>query len=178
MKQCIAFLLVGTVFTAGQAGAEPGSERTTPKQLGLTVWDKTGLQLTRPVTGGIPLARGTAPAGVGFALHDQDLAPVPCQSTVLARWQDGSARWVLLDFAAQPPPHGKVPFTLSYGPQVKPAPVKDPLEVISAEPWSGIQAGALRLLPDKDSLWRFSDRLSLKWTLVRPPAQHGEAQVG
>ena len=50
----------------------------------------------QPVTGGIPLAQGEAPAGTAFVLVGKD-GPVPTQATRLATWPDGSARWLLLD---------------------------------------------------------------------------------
>ena len=42
--------------------------------------------------------QGAAPQGTRFALYDAEGTPVPCQTKVLARWKDESARWLLLDF--------------------------------------------------------------------------------
>jgi hypothetical protein len=80
--------------------------------LNLTVRDMSSLDTLRPVTGGVPIAEGAAPAGSGFTLHDADGAEVPLQTEVLARWDDGSARWVLLDFQAAPPADGEASYTL------------------------------------------------------------------
>ncbi len=84
-------------------------------RLDLTVRDNAGVGGPRPVTGGVPLPRGAAPAGAAFVLTTADGAPVPLQSSVLARWQDGSARWVLLDFTADVQPCGEARFVLSTG---------------------------------------------------------------
>jgi len=61
------------------------------------------------------LVEGAAPDGVKFALYDENGEPVPCQISVLARWKDGSARWVLLDFQAEPSANGTASFKLSWG---------------------------------------------------------------
>lgn len=55
----------------------------------------------RPVNGGVPVVKGAAPRGAVFSLFNARGRPVPVQSKILARWQDGSARWVLLDFLAE-----------------------------------------------------------------------------
>lgn len=97
--------------TAAFCAPEPSA----PMPLGLTVESLAGsAQGLRPVTGGVPLARGEAPEGTHFVLRDAGGKPVPVQSTVLARWKDGSARWVLLDFQAAPPPGASARFTLAW----------------------------------------------------------------
>ena len=68
----------------------------------VTVRDLTGTRRPRPAGGGIPLPESAAPQGVTFRLVAADGADVPVQAEVLARWKDGSARWVLLDFIADP----------------------------------------------------------------------------
>ncbi len=83
--------------------------------LQLTVRDLTGVSGPRPVTGGVPLPAGAAPATAEFALSTASGQPLPLQSRVLARWQDGSARWVLLDFMADLPAFGQAAFALTTG---------------------------------------------------------------
>ncbi|MHC4511512.1 MAG: RIFT barrel domain-containing protein [Planctomycetota bacterium] len=58
--------------------------------MSISVRDTSGVKSLRPVTGGIPLAQGAAPDGVHFALCDENDNPVPLQTSVLARWKDGS----------------------------------------------------------------------------------------
>mgnify|MGYP001119422526 CR=1 FL=1 len=84
----------------------PAAETAPPRELALSVQDLTGLDGLRPVSGGVPLAAGAASRGAAFVLTDEQGETVPCQSHVLTRWKDGSARWVLLDFQAAPPPAG------------------------------------------------------------------------
>ncbi|MBU4199452.1 MAG: hypothetical protein KKE37_03885 [Verrucomicrobia bacterium] len=70
------------------------------KRLDLNVKDITGLNMIRPVTGGVPINRGAAPRGSVFLLYDSKGKAVPLQSLVMRRWDDDSAQWVLLDFQA------------------------------------------------------------------------------
>lgn len=51
-----------------------------------------------PITGGIPLARGTVTEASDLGLVDDRGVPVPLQTQATSRWPDGSVRWVLLDF--------------------------------------------------------------------------------
>jgi hypothetical protein len=51
----------------------------------------------QPVTLGVPFPKGTLTDGK-VALRDADGRPVPVQAEPLARWSDGSVRWLLLDF--------------------------------------------------------------------------------
>lgn len=52
-------------------------------------------RIAEPVRVGVPIPRGELPGAVAASLGGQ-----PVQSEVLARWGDGSAKWVLLDLAA------------------------------------------------------------------------------
>ncbi|MGC8861881.1 MAG: hypothetical protein ACP5R5_03795, partial [Armatimonadota bacterium] len=74
----------------------------------------SGVVGRRPVTGGGPIAQGAAPQGSRFALFDGAGQAVPFQSRVIARWKDGSARWVLLDFISDPPPLESLTYTLRW----------------------------------------------------------------
>lgn len=57
-------------------------------------------RVDEPLMMGIPLPKGALFEPAGLSLVDQQDRPVPLQSEVLARWSDGSIRWVLLDFLA------------------------------------------------------------------------------
>ncbi|MCK5801877.1 MAG: hypothetical protein KAI66_03545 [Lentisphaeria bacterium] len=72
------------------------------KLLDLTVTETAGLDMARPVSGGVPLAEGAAPADSAFVLKEHNGQPVSLQTQVLARWKDGSVRWLLLDFLRNP----------------------------------------------------------------------------
>ena len=85
------------------------------KELSITVQDVAGPGTLRPLTGGVPIAEGAAPEGSVFVLHDDKGNTVPLQTSVLARWKDDSARWILLDFQAKPPANGRFSYVLSWG---------------------------------------------------------------
>ncbi len=79
----------------------------------IAVQDRGGLAGPRPVTGGVPVREGAAPAGSAFVLHTAAGKGVPLQTRVLARWKDGSARWLLLDFATAVAAGGRADLVLS-----------------------------------------------------------------
>jgi len=84
------------------------------KELSITVRDMAGIDKLRPVTGGVPIAEGAASEGSSFLLRERNENAVPIQTSVLARWKDGSARWVLLDFQSRPPANGESSYVLSW----------------------------------------------------------------
>ena len=56
--------------------------------------DRTGF----PLTVGVPFARGVMPAGEPVALVDEFGTPHPLQARVMEAHDDGSTRWLLLDY--------------------------------------------------------------------------------
>ncbi len=85
------------------------------EQLTIRVQDMSGTNRARPVSGGVPLAEGAAPAGCEFRLADAGGNAIPVQTQVIAPWKDGSARWVVVDFLAQPPEGEVTEYTLTWG---------------------------------------------------------------
>ena len=114
LKITTAILCLGLAIIMSTCGGQM-AQQVSADGLIITVSDMTGLQLLRPVTGGVPLAQGIAPEGSRFSLFDDRGDPVPLQTSVLARWNDGSARWVLLDFQSDPPPNGVLQYRLACG---------------------------------------------------------------
>ena len=98
-----------------------------------------------PVTSGIPFAQGALPDGQNVALVTGDGQPVPLQTEVLARWPDGSIRWLLLDFQVDLAAGQKKPFTLRHGPAVSHLTVPDPARVSTRDNRTTIDTGRLRL---------------------------------
>jgi len=148
-----------------------GSTSNSPmEQLDIRVRDVTGLTSLRSVTGGVPLAEGAAPDGVNFVLYDENGKPVPCQSSVLARWKDGSARWVLLDFQAEPLANEMANFKLSWGKTAGPIDPGSPVKIIRGEKPS-IETGEIVLSPVENALLRISNRVDLKLLLTDSEGQ-------
>jgi hypothetical protein len=129
-------------------------------ELPLTVYESAGLDGLRPVTGGVPLPEGAAPQGAAFSLKDSAGTEVPLQTSVLARWKDGSARWVLLDFQSSPPQNGSESYTLDWTP--------DSAEI----PGATSAPSAPTIAPAENGLLRIADRVDVVLSLT-----DGEGQL-
>ncbi|MHC4596623.1 MAG: RIFT barrel domain-containing protein, partial [Planctomycetota bacterium] len=162
MKRIIVFSICFGLVPAGLSIARGSKSKSS---LDITVRDMTGLKSLRPVTGGVPLSRRAAPEGVHFVLYDQSNKPVPCQASVLARWKDRSARWVLLDFQAEPSANGTSHFKLSWGRKIKTVSPEFPVQITGWEKPS-VETRDIMLSPVKDALLRVSDRVDLKLSLT------------
>lgn len=66
-----------------------------------------------PVTRGVPLPEGVLIDTNGLGVVSPDGARVPTQCRVLGRWPDGSAKWALVDFQADPVSSGRAVYALS-----------------------------------------------------------------
>jgi hypothetical protein len=159
MKQIVVSFICFGLLSA--AFAENSKSKSS---LNIIVRDLAGLKSLRPVTGGVPLAKGSAPDDVNFVLHDENGKSLPCQSSILARWKDGSVRWVLLDFLADPTINEAANFKLSWSKTAGIVEPKSPVKIIQGETPS-LETGGIVLSPVKDALLRISDRIDLKFLL-------------
>jgi len=113
----------------------------------LTVEEPSGVERKGwPVTSGIPFAKGALRDHRASALFGPDGKEMPLQTEVLARWPDGSVRWLLLDFQIDLAAKEKKVFTLRCGADVKRAPVEKPLTVWKENEGVIIDTGPMRLL--------------------------------
>jgi len=165
MKQILAFSICFGLVPVALSFAGDSKAGSPTGQMPISVWDISGIKSLRPVTGGIPLAQGAAPEGAHFALHDENDNPVPLQTSVLARWKDRSARWVLLDFQAEPAPNAKARFKLSWSKKLKAVNPEFPVEVIrQGRPSVRTRTVVVSLVGD--ALLRISDRVDLGLTMT------------
>jgi hypothetical protein len=97
------------------------------------------IETCQPERVGVPLPRGIVhdPAGLGLLNTAGD--PVPLQTHVLAHWPDGSVRWLLLDFLAQPSDDAGVGWQLT---DAVTAPEGPPLRLDESGPAVRIETGA------------------------------------
>lgn len=152
---------------------------TTPDSsyIDVDVREMAGITGRRAVTGGVPIPRGAAPSGSRFTLADESGTDVPCQSAVLATWEDGSARWVLLDFQANPQRHATKGFRLRWGHH----PAKDVLPAQPAKATDGksvsIRSGNVRIQAVPHALVRISDRFDVHLVLTDRHGARAEAMV-
>jgi len=68
-----------------------------------------------PVTGGVPFGRGELTDVADVELRDADGVPVRLQREPLARWPDGSVKWLLVDFFADARAGQAARYTLGNG---------------------------------------------------------------
>ncbi len=81
----------------------------------LEVADHSGVARQEwPVCGGVPFASGELGGDVPIELVDDAGTPVPLQCEPLARWEDGSIKWLLVDFFATLEPGRTRPYRLRY----------------------------------------------------------------
>jgi len=96
----------------------------------LAVEEPAGVERQQwPVTSGIPLAQGALRDDGASALFDEAGREMPLQTESLARWPDGSIRWLLLDFQIDLAAKEKKTLALRYGPKVRRAAVEKPMRV-------------------------------------------------
>jgi len=176
MKQIVVFFICFGLVPAVLSFAGDSRTKSTMEQMDINVRDMSGLRALRPVTGGIPLAQGAAPEGASFVLYDENNKPVPSQTLVLARWKDRSARWVLLDFQAEPPPNRTAHFKLSWGKKVKTVNPEFPVQVNGREKPS-IRTRNMELSPVRNALLRISDKVELKLSLTDSKGQKCHAII-
>ncbi|CAH2031390.1 RIFT barrel domain-containing protein [Trichlorobacter ammonificans] len=120
---------------------------------------------------GIPCARGELPEPSGLAMVAPTGDERPVQAEALARWRDGSVKWLLLDFLADASPGGSSSYRLVRT-TVPPPPPPDSPRVTAGErtwlvttgaatfridaevfrPFSGITAGGVELLAAEGAL--------------------------
>lgn len=107
-----------------------------------------------PVSASVPFARGQLPKGTPTWVADAAGHAVPSQPTVLEPWPDGSVRWLLVDFLADVPAHGRATYTLHPG--TAPAPASGP-RITSTTARDGartLDTGVLRVtLPLHGEAW-------------------------
>ena len=68
-----------------------------------------------PVTSGLPFPQGAVGSARNVRLLDASGTELPLQAAVTARWPDGSAKWLLLDFRHS---GAAAEYTLEFGPNV------------------------------------------------------------
>ena len=120
-----------------------------------------------PVTSGIPFGRGVLLNTNHLALSDAEGQPVPLQTESLAKWSDGSIRWLLLDFPVTVAANKSAQFRLRFDGNVQadaPAgPLAMPLSVGESEGVVDIDTGVMRLQVSKRR-FRLLDRVWLDTT--------------
>ncbi len=111
--------------------------------------EENGAQGVEPITIGLPMARGLCADPHRLRLSDSGGGDIPLQRRVLARWPDGSIKWVLLDFQHRASA-ARTTYTLACGASA-PAECPDPLVVDTAGGEIAIQTAGARFTIDKSA---------------------------
>lgn len=92
----------------------------TAAEIPLTVTEPTGIARRNDVvTTGVPLPRQALMDTRSIRLVDGEGKDVPADTHITARWDDGSAMWVMLDFQTSLDANQTLNYRLLYGPEVK-----------------------------------------------------------
>ena len=83
----------------------------------LRVHEPSGLERkSHPITSGVPLPEGALKDVHSARVLDEHGRELPLQAQALARWPDGSVKWLLLDFQVDLKPNESLTLTLEFGP--------------------------------------------------------------
>jgi hypothetical protein len=93
-----------------------------------------------PVRCGLPIPRGELASAAQVAV----LGGFPVQSRAMARWPDGSVKWLFLDLAADFSSVPTAGFTVVYGNRVKPAPLSRGVMLARDSEGINVDTGAIR----------------------------------
>ncbi len=132
--------------------ASSSADQATGLSVPLTVTERLGIErVAEPVTSGVPLSRGAAGVFERFGLFDRMGRPVPVQTTPMARWPDGSVKWLEVNFRADVAANSRATYILR---TLNPPPKHDE-RAPTIKYWTNnhqvqIDTGALKWILDKD----------------------------
>lgn len=129
---CVISLLVAT--TASSADVP------------LRVAEPSGIKRASwPVTSGIPCAQGVLRDVTHCELFDAASSEIPLQTEALARWPDGSVRWLLVDFQTDLEAGEEREFSLRIGTARPPRNVEPPVVVRQEQDLTILDTGVLQI---------------------------------
>jgi hypothetical protein len=112
----------------------------------------------QPASVGVPLPMGAMTDVRGATVLDHERRPLTVQTEPLARWSDGSLKWVLCDFVIDSAPAGRQAWTLTLHAGSPPASYVDTSDSAGARIETGTVtldlAGGVLTASCKDTTWR------------------------
>jgi hypothetical protein len=95
-------------------------------EIPISIEETTGIQrISEPIAFGVPFPRGNLLQTQKLMLHDPADGMLPLQTEILARWPDGSVKWVLIDTKVDLAPCEKKALIISFSDANAPEPDKD-----------------------------------------------------
>jgi hypothetical protein len=137
---------------------------TSEEYVVIRVEETAGINMQRAVTGGIPLGRSAAPKDSHFYLLDKSGKSLPLQYEVLARWDDESIKWLLVDFQANPAINTTDHFELKWSARGKNVRPSSPIKVKNGEKIT-LSTADVKISTVPGALLRISDRFDVKLVL-------------
>ncbi len=111
-----------TLIAVGSAAERQRPEaRGSGRSFTVTIREEAGIaRRGEPTQVSLPFAAGVLENEADVAITGSDGKPVPAQFEVLARWNDGSIRWLLARFRVDVPANGQVALTVHRGAHAPP----------------------------------------------------------
>ncbi len=103
-----------------------------------------------PVRCGLPIPRGELAAAERVELLDAQGKPVPSQNRTLATWEDGSVKWLYLDFRHDFSVAAEGRYTVAYGNRVKASAPVSGVQVRGTGAGIEVDTGAIRFRVPKE----------------------------
>jgi hypothetical protein len=169
-------LILFCPYINGNGDGKPTSLNAISGNIGITVKETAGFDHLRPVTGGVPFPEGAAPEGSRFILLDRAGNQVACQTAILNRWNDGSAKWVLVDFQSGRQANSSENFQLSGSGKMKGPEPERPVKTIREGSLSA-GTGSVRISTVPGALLRISKRFDIKMVLTNRKGERCDAVV-
>ncbi len=130
----------GKMASTGWRTLRIAPETTAPRG-GQRGWVPLKVELPgRPVTAGVPFPKGALASDAHLRLLDLGGREIALQTRTLARWEDGSVKWVLLDFKTR---KSDATVRLEYGPDVVRRSAEQQVSVMNDHHGVTVDAGAV-----------------------------------
>jgi hypothetical protein len=99
-----------------------------------------------PARCGLPVPQGELVAAENIAVFDATGRAIPSQNRITAKWPDGSAKWIFVDFMYDPSRVGVGNFTVVYGNRVKATAAPKSVSVQKTSAGLEVNTGAIQFL--------------------------------
>ncbi len=99
-----------------------------------------------PARCGLPVPQGELISAENIAVLDHDGRPIPSQNRITARWPDGSARWIFVDFMHELSRGANARYTIVYGNGVRAEATPARVNIDRVADGLEVDTGAVRFL--------------------------------
>ena len=110
-----------------------------------------------PVTSGVPFPEGHLGSVEHLRLLDAGGSAIPAQFLQTAEWDDGSVKWVLVDFQADVAANQSSRYVLEYGAKIQVTSPKTSLRVSDERQRVAVDTGAVRFVVSKSNFGLFDE---------------------